>query len=80
MVDKSEVIHINGIYTSQLYANWYAAEFLVMRGGRVFRIRFPYNTRDRAQHMIEYLHGRMPTYNAPDYRPIIHIMERGYVK
>lgn len=80
MIDRKEVFHINGIYTSVLFKDWYAAEFLAQRDGRIFRVRVPYKTRAGAAHVVDYLNGRASSYPAPDYRPMIHIMEQGRVK
>lgn len=80
MIDRKEVFHINGIYTSVLFKDWYAAEFLVQRGGRIFRMRVPYKTRAAAAQTVDYLNGRASSHPAPDYRLVIHIMEQGREK
>jgi len=76
-IEKNEVVGINGIYISALWQDWYAAEFLVKREGRIFRLRYPYKTKARAQQMLQYLEGKVPELPKPDYRPIIHTMENG---
>jgi len=79
-INKKEVFKINGVYTSALWKDWYAAEFLVRRNGHVFRLRIPYKTKVHAQQMLQYLNGKTPDAPMPDYRPLIHIIENGRVK
>lgn len=80
MIDKTEIVHVNGIYTSVLYSDWHAVEYLVQRDGHMFRIRMPYKTRMAANQTLDYLMGRSHTHPRPDYRPIIHMMEQGRAK
>lgn len=79
-INRNEILNVNGLYISQLYKNWYAAECLVMRNGRVFRIRYPYKTVDSAMDMIAFLNRKRTNFPEPDYRIMIHIMDKGLVK
>ncbi len=79
-IDKKEILKVNGIYTSALWKDWFAVEVLVCRDGRVFRLRYPYKTMERAKQMLRYLNGNASDAVMPDYRPIIHTMENGRVR
>lgn len=68
------------IYTSVLYSNWFAVEYIEQRGSKLFRVRVPYNTLVRAMQMRDYMAGRGGTPVVPDYQPHIHIMEKGIVR
>ena len=75
-VDLSETFQTNGMYTSNLYANWYAAEFMVRHGNMMFRVRYPYKTPERAKQMLDALDAhRFNECPMPDYRPIINLMD-----
>lgn len=65
------------IYTSVLYLNWFAVEYLEQRGGRVFRVRLPYNTLARAQQMQNHLVTGVGAALIPDYQPHIHMVKKG---
>ncbi len=80
MIDKSEVVSVNGIYVSALYKDWYAAEFVVLIKKKFFRIRYPYNIYERAKQTVLYLQGKAEKYPLPDYKPMIHMLENGRVK
>lgn len=79
-INKKEIFKINGVYTSALWKDWYAAEFFVHRDGHVFRLRIPYKTKVCAQQMVQYLKGNMSKAPAPDYEPHIHIIKNGRVR
>ncbi len=77
MIDVNEIIAVNGIYISQLYANWYAVEVLVQRQKNIFRIRYPYKLIDDAQNVLNQIKQKQKNIKKPDYRPIIHMLNQG---
>ncbi len=79
MINVSEIIAVNGIYISQLYANWYAVEVLVQREKNIFRIRYPYKLIDDARNVLKQIKQGQKNIKAPDYRPVIHMMNQGKV-
>ena len=79
MINVNEIIAVNGIYISQLYANWYAVEVLVQRGNNIFRIRYPYKLIDDAQNVLNQIKQKQQNIKVPDYRPVIHMMNQGKV-
>lgn len=68
------------IYTSLLYTNWFAVEYLEQCGEYVFRVRLPYNTLSRAEQMRNHLSGHVGSELRPDYKPQIHIIKSGIVR
>lgn len=76
-INCDEILSVNGLYISQLYKHWYAAECLVLRGGHVFRIRYPYKQPGCAMEMVSFLKGKRPDFPKPDYQIQIHIMNNG---
>lgn len=79
MINVNEIIAVNGIYISQLYANWYAVEVLVQREKNIFRIRYPYKLMDDAQNALKQIKQGQKNIKVPDYRPVIHMMNQGKV-
>ena len=57
-INKKEIIDINGVYQSQLYSNWFAAQIIVKRKGVYFRIRCPYNSLEKATDAIEFFKNK----------------------
>ena len=78
--NQKNIIGGYSIYTSVLYSNWFAVEYLEQRGGRVFRVRLPYNTLARAQQMRNHLVTGVGAALTPDYKPYIHILRNGIVR
>ncbi|MDE6250968.1 MAG: hypothetical protein K2M34_05065 [Alphaproteobacteria bacterium] len=78
--NHENIISGYSIYISMLYANWFAVEYLTQRGGRVFRVRLPYNTLARAKQMRNHLTTGVGTALTPDYQPHIHIVKNGIVR
>lgn len=79
MVNVSEIIAVNGIYISQLYANWYAVEVLAQREKNFFRIRYPYKSIADAQNVLNRIKQGQTNIKLPDYRPVVHLMNQGKV-
>ena len=69
------VIDIQGVYTSNLWKNYYAAQFVVKQGGVKFRVRMPYKTEKEAHCALKSVMqtGWAP---APAYRPLIHMLDK----
>ncbi len=76
MINRDNILNVNGIYTSLLYKDWVAVEYIEMRDNKYFRIRLPYKTRAAAVTMADYLKRKSDTPLRPDYAPVIHIMEQ----
>ena len=77
-INRDEILTVgNGIYISQLYKNWYAAECIVYRGGCFLRLRYPYRTSNGAMQMSSYLRGMRDDFPQPDYRIQVHVMNMG---
>jgi len=75
MIDVNEVKSVIGIYTSQLYKDFYAVDFLVERGGKFFKIRYPYNTETKAESALNAIKNKQQQdLQQPDYRPYIWLM------
>lgn len=75
--DHKNIIGGYSIYTSVLYSNWFAVEYIEKRGEHLFRVRLPYNTLTRAQQMRNHLVMGVGAALTPDYRPHIHMMKKG---
>ena len=81
LIERKEIISVNGLYISQLYKDWFAAEAVVLRDGTFFRIRCPYNTQTKAMSAIDFLNGKKTEMPKMDYNPIIHVCDRnGHVR
>jgi len=72
IVKKDEIVRVLGVYKSQLYLNWWAAQVVVQRNGKFFRIRLPYNTSEQAYEATQFLNGEVQTMPEPVFKPIIH--------
>ena len=77
MINVNEILAVNGIYISQLYANWYAVEVLVQRENSIFRIRYPYKLIGDAQNALNQIKHGQKNIKAPDYRPVVHVLNQG---
>ena len=70
-----DVKTVIGLYQSQLYKDFYAVDFLIDRGGKIFKIRYPYKTRDRASCAMQAITDKkQQDLQQPDYRPYIWLM------
>ena len=78
--ENKKIVGEYKIYTSVLYKNWFAVEFIEQKGAQQFRIRLPYNTRCRAEQMLNHLRENVGSALVPDYRPHIHMIEKGIVR
>ena len=76
IVNQEEIVQVLGLYTSQLYSNWYAAQVVVKRDGVFYRIRLPYNTVKQANEAQQFLNGKIPTMPETTYNPVIHKCDR----
>ena len=75
MIDVNNVKSVIGIYRSQLYRNFYAVDFIIERGGYVFKIRYPYTTENRANNaMVAIKNKQQQSLIQPDYRPYVWII------
>ncbi len=61
------------------YKNWWAAEFIVQRGGTFYKVQAPYKTYDKAKIAIGYLSSNLRA-PAPDYRMVIKVIDLGKKK
>ena len=52
-IDITKVVRTNGIYISQLWKDYYAAEVIVKAGENYLRVRYPYNVRADAECALE---------------------------
>lgn len=73
-INRKEVIQINGLYVSQLWRDWYAADYIVRVKGVTYRVRSPYKTRAGARQMLDYLAGKNETYKLPEYKPLVQVI------
>ena len=81
MIDVNEVKAVIGTYQSQLYKDFYAVDFLVERGGKVFKIRYPYKTEIAAENALRAIQNKkQQDLQQPDYRPYIWIMVENRVR
>lgn len=80
MIDRKQVVQINGIYTSLLFSNWHAAEYVVCVNGKQYQVRSPYKTEHKANMMLDYLRGKTQIYPLPEYAPIVREMKNGIVR
>lgn len=79
MINVKEIIKIEGIYISALWRDFYAVDVFVKRGEFVFKIRYPYNTRDRARQSMQAMKSKIQqNVLEPDYKPFI--WSAGYTK
>ena len=70
MINVNEVKKVIGTYQSQLYKDFYAVDFLVERGGVLFKIRYPYNKEIKAEKAKTALQNKkQQDLEEPDYRP-----------
>ena len=75
MVNVNEVKSVIGLYQSVLYKDFFAVDFLVERGGTLFKIRYPYQTQDKAQSALQAIKNKeQQNLQEPDYRPYVWIM------
>ena len=75
MVNVNEVKSVIGLYQSVLYKDFYAVDFLVERGGKFFKIRYPYKTQSRAEEAMKAINEKKQNdLQMPDYRPYIWMM------
>ena len=80
-IKKEEVVRTDGVYRSQLYSNWFAAQIIVMRGDSYFRIRYPYNSEEKAKQAIDFFNNKIPVLPQINYKAIIHQCDRnGHVR
>lgn len=75
-INRDELLYVNGIYISQLYSNWYAAECIVLHGGRVMKVRYPYINPENAFKMVAFLNRRRDDFPVPDYKIEIQLMNK----
>lgn len=81
MINVNEVKSIICIYTSVLYKDFYAVDFLVERSGKIFKIRYPYKTLDRAESAMQAIKDKkQQDLQQPDYRPYIWLMVENKVR
>lgn len=81
MIDVNEVETLLGIYKSQLYKDFYAVDFLLKRGGCVFKIRYPYKTKEKANVAFEAIKNKQQKdLLQPDYRPYIWLMVKNNIR
>ena len=81
MINVNEVKSVIGIYKSQLYKDFYAVDFLVERGGKVFKIRYPYKTEVAAENaLLAIKDKKQQDLQQPDYRPYIWIMVENKIR
>lgn len=73
-INRKEVIQINGLYISQLWRDWYAADYIVRVKGVMYRVRSPYRTPAGACQMLDYLAGKTDVYKLPEYTPMVQII------
>ncbi len=73
-INRAQVVQINGLYISQLWRDWYAADYIVRVKGMMYRVRSPYRTRAGAHQMLDYLTGKTETYKVPEYKPLVHVI------
>jgi len=72
MINVKEIIEIDGIYISALWKDFYAVDVFVKRGELIFKIRYPYNTRDKAQQSMRAMKAKnQQDILIPDYKPFI---------
>ena len=75
MINVNEVKAVIGTYKSQLYKNFYVVDFLIERGGNVFKIRYPYKTEVAAEKALCAIQNKkQQDLQKPDYRPYIWLM------
>lgn len=75
MINVNEVKSVIGIYQSKLCKNFYAVDFLIERGGYVFKIRYPYNAKINACRAMRAIKNKkQQDLPQPDYRPYIWLM------
>lgn len=74
-IHQNEIKKINGLYVSQLYKDYYAVELVVKRGANYFRIRYPYNIRTDAEHVLAQIRQGKFHIKKPAYKPVIHLMD-----
>ena len=80
-INKKEIVRIDGVYKSMLFANWFAAQIIVYRDGTFFRIRCPYNSEEKAWQAIDFFENKRLKRPQTDYRPLINICDKnGYVR
>ena len=80
-IKVNEVKKIIGTYQSQLYKNYYAVDVLVERGGLCFKIRYPYNTKDKVQGAINAIQNKKQNdLQRPDYLPCVFIQQQNNVR
>ena len=79
-INRDEILSVNGLYISQLYKHWYAAECIAVRNGRLCKIRYPYKTPNDAINMLSFLNGKRDSFPKPNYRIQVYIMNNGYVR
>ena len=78
MINVKEIIKVEGIYISALWLDFYAVDVLVKRGNLVFKIRYPYNTKAKAQQSMHAMKSKkQQDILIPDYKPFIWLA--GYV-
>lgn len=74
-IDVNKIVKTNGIYISQLWRDYYAAEVIVKSGNQYFRVRYPYNVRTDAEHTLEQIKLKKAEIKTPTYKPLIHLMD-----
>lgn len=80
MIDRKQVVKINGIYTSMLFRDWHAVEYIVCVNGTQYFVRSPYKSLEKAELMRNYLRGNINVYPLPEYMPIVEKMHNGIVR
>jgi len=75
MIDVNKVEYVIGIYTSVLYKDFYAVDFVLKQGDTVFKIRYPYKTKFAANAALQAIKNKQQQdLREPDYKPYVWIM------
>ncbi len=75
-IDTTKVVRTNGIYVSQLWQDYFAAEVIVKAGEKYFRIRYPYNVCADAECALAQIKQKKSEIKTPTYKPLVHLMDK----
>lgn len=73
MVDFKNIKKVEGIYSSILYKDYYSLDVLVERGNFLLRVRYPYNTKEKAREALRAARMKQQI-PEPCYRPSVFII------